>query len=320
MYTLNLHNVICQLHLNKTGEKILPISIGELSEENFGTYWNAFSFTNRILDQSGINNVGLFFSSDSWRDRWLQDWVQHLHKSRPLESLLFNSLNFPSFSQCGCHSTKHEHLFTSFQEERGEYFFTHFFPVFIKKKIFSDTFPWNWVDQMPTKHSQAKKLWLPNVNHDIFSRAWFLAQIWTKVGSYLRDPAKRNVFWVGIQVPASVLRAKTLVIFVRGRWICLFHFYIFVSTGRPIQEIILLLPSRVFINLLYNLMDMTSFLQSSSLSSRSILKLRFHNSTLIISNLWELVMDRETWRAAVHGVTKSRTWLSDWTELNWIHN
>ena len=32
----------------------------------------------------------------------------------------------------------------------------------------------------------------------------------------------------------------------------------------------------------------------------------------------ELVMDRKAWRAAVHGVTKSQTWLSDWTELNWI--
>ena len=30
-----------------------------------------------------------------------------------------------------------------------------------------------------------------------------------------------------------------------------------------------------------------------------------------------LVMDREAWPAAIHGVTKSRTWLSDWTELNW---
>ena len=36
-----------------------------------------------------------------------------------------------------------------------------------------------------------------------------------------------------------------------------------------------------------------------------------------LSELWELVMDREAWHAAIHRVTKSQTWLSNWTELHW---
>ena len=39
--------------------------------------------------------------------------------------------------------------------------------------------------------------------------------------------------------------------------------------------------------------------------------------TVSLSELWELVMDRKAWRAAIHGVTNSQTWLSDWTEVNW---
>ena len=37
-----------------------------------------------------------------------------------------------------------------------------------------------------------------------------------------------------------------------------------------------------------------------------------------LGGLWQLVMDRETWSAVLHGVAKSRTRLSDWTELDWL--
>ena len=38
-----------------------------------------------------------------------------------------------------------------------------------------------------------------------------------------------------------------------------------------------------------------------------------------LSEFREMVMDREAWHAVIHGVAKSRTWLSNWNELNWLN-
>ena len=45
-----------------------------------------------------------------------------------------------------------------------------------------------------------------------------------------------------------------------------------------------------------------------------------HSMDISLGRLQQLVMDKKTWHAAFHGVTKSRPLLSDWIELNWFNN
>ena len=60
------------------------------------------------------------------------------------------------------------------------------------------------------------------------------------------------------------------------------------------------------------------FMRSQRVRHDWVTELSWPQGEPSLGELRELVMDREAWRVAIHGVTKSQTQLSDWTELNWI--
>ena len=96
-----------------------------------------------------------------------------------------------------------------------------------------------------------------------------------------------------------------------------------ISPGISLEEMMLKLKLQYFGHLMRSVDSLEKSLMLGGIGGRrrgGWQRMRWRDGITDSSELREMVMDREAWRAAIHGVAKSRTWLSDWTELNWSAN